>query len=146
MTTEPENEKYTTASGYCYGDRVLYADPHFFVPLWQELYDSHMKLWKFYEVASQLIDVPGIGPQNVPGADMEEIWDVRNNHATFATENPKTLVANENAPAEYRDIPRFTTPPGLNLIMRSDPIRMVLNPNARRADPRATRADRSSFS
>jgi hypothetical protein len=106
------------ASGYCYGKRVLYADAHFSGPLWQELYDSHMKLWKFYEVAPQAIDVPGIGPQNVPGADMEEIWDVQNNHATFAAENPRTLVANENASAEYQDIPRFTTPPGLNLIMR----------------------------
>jgi hypothetical protein len=32
------------ASGYCYGKRVLYADAHFFRPLWQELYDSHQKL------------------------------------------------------------------------------------------------------
>ncbi len=106
------------AAGYCYGKRVLYADAHFSGPLWQELYDSHMKLWKFYEVAPQAINVPGIGPQNVPGADMEEIWDVQNNHATFAAENPRTLVANENAPAEYQDIPRFTTAAGLNLIMR----------------------------
>jgi hypothetical protein len=106
------------ASGYCYGKRVLYADAHFFGPLWQELYDSHQKLWKFYEVAPQRIDVPGIGPQDVPGGDMEEIWDVQSNHATFAAENAKTLVANENAPPEYQDIPRFTTPAGLNLIMR----------------------------
>jgi hypothetical protein len=49
---------------------------------------------------------------------MEAIWDVQNNHATFAAENEKTLVANENAPPEYQDIPRFTTPAGLNLIMR----------------------------
>jgi len=106
------------ASGYCYGKRVLYADAHFSGPLWQELYDSHMKLWKFYEVAPQRLDVPGIGPENVPGVDMEEMWDVQNNHATFAAENAKTAAANENAPAEYQDISRFTTPSGLNLIMR----------------------------
>lgn len=106
------------AAGYCYGRRVLYADANFSGPLWQELYDSHQQLWKFYEVAPQRVDVPGIGPQNVPGGDMEEIWDVRNNHATFAAENAKSLVANENAPAEYQDIPRYTTPAGLNLIMR----------------------------
>ena len=106
------------AAGYCYGRRVLYADANFSGPLWQELYDSHQQLWKFYEVAPQRVDVPGIGPQNVPGGDMEEIWDVRNNHATFAAENAKSLVANENAPAEYQDISRYTTPAGLNLIMR----------------------------
>ncbi len=77
-----------------------------------------MKLWKFYEVAAQRLDVPGIGPQNVPGGDLEEIWDVQNNHATVTAENAKTLVANQNAPMEDQDIARFTTPAGLNLIMR----------------------------
>jgi Protein of unknown function (DUF1329) len=104
------------ASGYCYGNRVLYADAHFSGPLWEELYDSHMKLWKIYEVAPQLVDVPGIGRQNVPGGDMEEIWDLQNNHATFAAENTKSLAANENAPAKFHDLPRYTTPAGLNLI------------------------------
>jgi hypothetical protein len=42
----------------------VYADTHFSGPLWQELYDSNLKLWRFYEVAPQGIDVPGIGPQN----------------------------------------------------------------------------------
>jgi len=106
------------AEGYCYGKRILYVDAHFFGPLWQEIYDSKLNLWKFYEVAPQKVEVPGIGPQNVAGGDMEEIWDVQNNHATWAAEAAKTLAANENAPNEYHDLERFTTPAGLNLIMR----------------------------
>jgi hypothetical protein len=104
------------ASGYCFGNRMLYADAHFSGPLWQELYDSQMKLWKIYEVAPQRADVPGAGPQNVPGGDMEEMWDLQNNHVTFAAENPKTLVTNGNAAAKYHDVPRYTTAAGLNLI------------------------------
>jgi hypothetical protein len=42
----------------------VYADTHFSGPLWRELYDSNLKLWRFYEVVPQGIDVPGIGPQN----------------------------------------------------------------------------------
>ncbi len=106
------------AAGYCYGNRMLYVDAHFFGALWQEIYDSKMKLWKFYEVAPQRVDVPGIGPQNVAGGDMEEIWDIQNHHATWAAEAAKTLAANENAPKEYQDVERYTTPAGLNLIMR----------------------------
>lgn len=106
------------AAGYCYGKRVIYVDAHFSGPLWQEIYDAKMKLWKFYEVAAQRIEVPGIGPQNAAGGDMETIWDVQNNHATWAAESAKTLVANENAPNEFQDLERYTTPAGLNLIMR----------------------------
>ena len=106
------------AAGYCYGNRMLYVDTHFFGPLWQEIYDSKMKLWKFYEVAPQRVDVPGIGPQNAAGGDMETIWDIQSHHATWAAEAAKTLAANENAPKEYQDIERYTTPAGLNLIMR----------------------------
>ena len=72
--------------------------------------------WKIYEVAPQRADVPGVGPQNVPGGDMEEMWDLQNNHATFAAENAKSLAINENAPAKFHDLPRYTTPAGLNLI------------------------------
>ena len=106
------------AAGYCYGKRIIYVDSHFHGPLWQEIYDSKMKLWKFYEVAAQKVDVPGIGPQNAAGGDMETIWNVQDNHATWAAENAKTLQANENAPKEFQDRERYTTAAGLNLIMR----------------------------
>ncbi len=106
------------AEGYCYGKRIIYVDSHFHGPLWQEIYDAKMELWKFYEVAPQKVDVPGIGPQNAAGGDMEMIWNLKDHHATWAAENSQTLQANENAPKEFLDLERYTTPAGLNLIMR----------------------------
>ena len=106
------------AAGYCYGKRIIYVDSHFYGALWQEIYNAKMELWKFYEVAPQKVEVPGIGPQNVAGGDMETIWNLQDHHATWAAENAKTLAANENAPKEFLDLERYTTPAGLNLIMR----------------------------
>jgi hypothetical protein len=62
--------------------------------------------------------VPEIGPQNAAGSDMEMIWNLKDNHATWAAENSSTLQANENASKEFLDLERYTTPAGLNLIMR----------------------------
>jgi len=106
------------AAGYCYGKRIIYVDSHFYGPLWQEIYDSKMEISKFYQVAPQKVDVPGIGPQNVAGGDLEIIWNLKDHHATWAAENPQTLAANENAPKEFQDLERYTTPAGLNFIMR----------------------------
>jgi hypothetical protein len=53
----------------------------------------------------------------VPAGDMHETWNVQNSNATFAAENAKSLVADENVQTEYQDIPRFTPPAGLNLFM-----------------------------
>ncbi len=106
------------AEGYCYGKRIMYIDSHFHAPLWQEIYDAKMQPWKFYEVAPQKIDVPGIGPQNGAEGDLETVWNLKDHHATWGAENPTTLQANENAPKEFQDLERYTTPAGLNLIMR----------------------------
>lgn len=74
--------------------------------------------WKFYEVAPQKVDVPGIGTQNAADGDMEMIWNLKDNHATWTAENSSTLRANENAPKEFLDLERYTTRAELNLIMR----------------------------
>ena len=34
------------AAGYCYGKRIVYVDKQFYRPLWQDLYDPKMQLWK----------------------------------------------------------------------------------------------------
>jgi hypothetical protein len=106
------------AAGYCYGNRVMYVDSHFSSPLWEELYDSQMKPWKFQMVVPQRIDVPGVGPAITPGVDVEFMWDIQRQHASVAGESAGTVYVNEQAPAEFQDMPRYTTPAGLNLIMR----------------------------
>jgi uncharacterized protein DUF1329 len=106
------------AAGYCYGNRIIYADAHFSSPLWEDLYDSKMGLWKFSATFPQHVAVPGVGPVNTPGVDVELIWDIQRNHASFGEESAKSVYVNEQAPAEFQDLVRYTTPGGLNLIMR----------------------------
>ncbi len=61
------------AAGYCYGKRVMYIDSHNFSPLWEELYDTRMNLWKFQTTMPQRVEVPGIGPVVTSGFDVELI-------------------------------------------------------------------------
>jgi len=108
------------ASGYCYGKRVIYADSHFSSPLWEELYDTDLKLWKVAGIFPIEAQVPGVGPINTGALDVEAWWDLQHKHSTFASEpyQGHPYYINEEAPKEYNDDARYTTAAGLNLIMR----------------------------
>jgi hypothetical protein len=108
------------ASGYCYGKRVLYVDKQFSAPLWEDLYDMQMQPWKFVGLFLKTCDVPQVGPVNSCGGLVWSYWDVKNTHATFFVDPNAAhpIYTNEDAPKEYTDLVRFTTAPGLNLIMR----------------------------
>jgi hypothetical protein len=108
------------ANGYCYGKRVIYADRQFAYPLWEELYDSSMKLWKIFGIFPEKVDVPGVGPVDTAALDVETYWDIQNHHGSFAAEpaNGRPGYVNAQAPKEYNDDARYTTAAGLNLIMR----------------------------
>ena len=99
------------ASGYCYGNRVMYIDAHDFSPLWEELYDAQMRLWKFQTTLPQRVEVPGVGPVVTPGFDIELIWDIQRNHASAGGESAGSVYVNEQAPAEFQDMARYTTRP-----------------------------------
>ena len=108
------------ASGYCYGKRVLYVDKQFSAPVWEDMYDMRMQPWKFMGLFLKTCDVPQIGPVNSCGVLVESYWDVKNTHATFFSDPDAAhpFYTNEDAPKDYSDLVRFTTAPGLNLIMR----------------------------
>jgi hypothetical protein len=108
------------AAGYCYGPRVMYSDSHFNGILWEDLYDSQKRLWKIQAIFPLAVDVPGIGPVNTADSDVEALWDIQNNHSSIAAEpSPgRPFYVNEQAPSEFNDLRRYTTPAGLNLIMR----------------------------
>jgi hypothetical protein len=106
------------AAGYCYGKRVMYVDAHTSSPLWEELYDKQVSLWKFQTTLPQQVNVPGVGPVVTPGVDVELIWDIQRNHASVGGESAGSVYVNEQAPAEFQDVARYTTPAGLNMIMR----------------------------
>ena len=104
----------------CYGKRVLYVDSNYYMPLWVENFDKQMNPQRLHAIFPHTIDAPGIGPVNANGSDVEMFWDVAQNHATFTVEpaaDGKHYV-NEQAPKEYDDVSRYSTPSGLNLIMR----------------------------
>jgi hypothetical protein len=109
------------ASNYCYGERVMYIDQATFSTYWEELYDREMRPWKIVGLYLHTINVPGIGPVDESSSLIYSFWDVRQNHASFLGDpNDKgyPVYINDQAPNEYRDVHRYSTPAGLNLIMR----------------------------
>jgi hypothetical protein len=109
------------SSGYCYGKRVMYVDKSTSSPLWEELYDPKGALWKIGGLFLHTVDVPGIGPVDASGSLIYEFWDIQNNHASFIadpTDASHKFYVNEQVPNDYLDITRYSTPSGLNMIMR----------------------------
>jgi hypothetical protein len=108
------------AAGYCYGRRVVYADSHFSSPLWEEMDDMQMRPWKILAIFPLKVDVPEVGIVNTAALDIEVFWDIKRKHASYASEPAPghAYYINQQAPREYTDDARFTTPAGLNLIMR----------------------------
>jgi hypothetical protein len=104
----------------CYSKRVLYVDSHFYTPLWVENYDTEMRPQRVHAIFPHTVNAPGIGPVNASGADAEIFWSIAQHHASFTVEpagDGKHYI-NEQAPKEFDDVPRYSTPAGLTLIMR----------------------------
>jgi hypothetical protein len=108
------------AASYCYGKRVIYADSAYAFPLWEDMWDVKGNPWKFAALFPLAVDVPGVGPVDTAALDVEVWWDIQRNHATFVSEpaEGRAYYINDEAPKEYHDDARYTTPAGLNLIMR----------------------------
>jgi hypothetical protein len=109
------------AENYCYGKRVMYVDKATYAPLWEELYDAKMQPWKIVGLYLRVADVPGLGKVETSGSLIYSFWDVQHDHASFVldpTDNRYSFYVNEQAPKDYLDLERYTTPGGLNMIMR----------------------------
>jgi len=109
------------AGGYCYGKRVMYVDRSNFSSYWEELYDPAMRPWKIVGLFLHAIEVLGVGVVDESNSLIYAFWDIQNNHASFLgdpTDQGYPVYINERVPNEYRDVQRYSTPAGLNLIMR----------------------------
>jgi hypothetical protein len=109
------------ASNYCYGKRVMYVDKTTFAPYWEELYDAKMRPWKIVGLFLRTVDLPDVGNVETSGSLIYAFWDIQHDHASFVidpTTNGYKVYWNKQAPAEYLDLTRYTTPGGLNMIMR----------------------------
>ncbi len=111
----------TLTKGYCYGKRIMYVDKQFFGALWEDLYDAKLQLWKIAPMEPMANNVPGVGAQNVSGAQLDQFWDIQNNHSSYLMSfdpNGRTPYLNQEVPKQYNDVAKYSTPGGLNQIMR----------------------------
>lgn len=109
------------ANGYCYGKRLIYLDKQFYGALWEDLYDDKMKLWKIALLQPIVMRVPQLGLQSSAGAQVSHFWNIQADHATFSGPNDGhgyNVIINDDVPKQYLDLERYTTPGGLNEIMR----------------------------
>ncbi len=108
------------AAGYCYGKRIMYIDKQFNAPLWEELYDSKLELWKIMVIFPHVMVAPRIGPVNSNVSAVGATWDTKNDHATYfmIPSNSQPFYLNEQAPKQFDDVNRYSTPGGLGEIMR----------------------------
>jgi hypothetical protein len=105
--------------GYCYGKRIIYEDSSTHYALWEDMYDTDMRLWKTAFGAQRLVKATALG--YVPGPVTSSIWDLRNGHMTnVSTEDQQgdDMLIDVDAPAEYQDYKRYATPGGLMGIMK----------------------------
>jgi len=112
--------KLAGAGGHCLGKRVVYIDKATYAPLWEDLYDENLQPWRFIAIFPRTMDVPGVGAVNTSNSMVYAFWDVKYSHATIFAEpgEGEPFYLNEQAPKEFLDLERFTTPGGLSQIMR----------------------------
>jgi hypothetical protein len=102
----------------------MYVDAQFMHQLWEELYDTNLKLWKVARVhlhPAEMDSTESVVP--LDGSSIETYWDIQNGHLTHlftANRDGKTdgVTYNQKAPKEYDNITKYSTPGGLMQIMR----------------------------
>jgi Protein of unknown function (DUF1329) len=108
------------ASGYCYGDRVMYLDKEIWSTYWNDNFDSNHKLWKIFAYENAMGDIPDLGHTWVGIGAMA--WDVQNTHMTiwssWGNHAQKTHFFDNQVPGEYRNGIKYGSPSGLMQIMR----------------------------
>jgi hypothetical protein len=109
--------------GYCYGKRIMYLDTFYHTTHWQDIYDSSLKLWKLALYAvPDAAKVPGVPGGLAPGlGGYASMWDIQNDHMTIATsfgEDGQSYFVNSDAPKDFQNYTRYSTPGGLTEIMR----------------------------
>jgi hypothetical protein len=108
-------------AGYCYGSRMAYIDKETWQPIWMDLYDVNLKLWKTGPSMYKPMALPNTGGDvstggGGPGDGMYEFYDMQNDHITFDIQSDALI--NENAPALYQDFNRWGTPAGMLQVMQ----------------------------
>ena len=93
----------------------MYIDKAFLHEVWSDLYDSDMRLWKIMQLAVAPKMVGGV-QSSVVGSIWLGMWDLKNRHATIAFSADGTsrdMVVDEQVPATYNNVRKYSTPGGL---------------------------------
>ena len=87
--------------------------------LWEDAYDSRMNLSKIALVAQRLVRSASLG--YIFGPVTSSVWDVQADHMTNVSTQDKDgddMLADSDAPAEYRNLIAYSTPAGLYAILK----------------------------
>jgi uncharacterized protein DUF1329 len=106
-------------ASYCYGKRIVYEDSQSHYALWEDAYDSSMKLWKIALVAQRQVRSTSLG--YIFGPVTSSVWDVQADHMTNVTTQNKLgddMLTDDDVPAQYRDLVAYSTPAGLYGILK----------------------------
>jgi Protein of unknown function (DUF1329) len=109
------------ARGYCYGSRMAYIDKETWQPIWMDLYDAQLKLWKTGPSMYKPMPLPDTDGDvstggGGPGDGMYIFWDIQGDHTSFDIQTDALI--NSNVPAEYQDFTRWGTPAGMLQVMQ----------------------------
>jgi hypothetical protein len=108
------------AAGYCYSDRIIYADKEHWNADWVDLFDSNRKLWKAISYYNGSGDVPGLG--HIWNGVASSAMDFQNEHETvwsgFGNPTKTGPWFDNNVPKEYLDGVKYGSPAGLMMILR----------------------------
>ncbi len=108
-------------AGYCYGSRMAFIDKETWQPIWMDLYDVGLKLWKIGPSVYRPMPLPGTNGDvstgaGGPGDGIYTFWDVQNNHLTLDIQDGGLI--NSDAPKSFDDFTRWGTPAGMQQVMQ----------------------------
>lgn len=112
-------------AGYCYSKRRMYIDKDSYIAYWTDLYDMSGKFWKAYYAFHIARPVPNEGLQAETGEYITGIYDMQNVHLSWGVNVDKQgdpihdnkECQNYNG-SHFTDVNRYSSPSGLNDIMR----------------------------
>ena len=109
------------AAGYCYGSRMAFIDKETWQPIWMDLYDVGLKLWKIGPSVYRPMPLPGTNGDVAtgaggPGDGIYTFWDVQNKHLTLDIQSDGQI--NSDAPKSFDDFNRWGTPAGMQQVMQ----------------------------
>lgn len=109
------------AAGYCYGSRMAFIDKENWQPIFMDLYDVGLKLWKIGPSVYRPMPLPGTNGDVAtgaggPGDGIYTFWDVQNTHLTLDIQDHGLI--NSDAPKSFDDFSRWGTPAGMQQVMQ----------------------------